>query len=154
MSSADLTHLRHAIAVARRSRDKGNAPFGALLVDENGTVLLEGENILATGDCTAHAEMILVREASRRFPAGVLARCTLYSSAEPCAMCAGALFWSGIGRVVFGLSLANVFARIGHIFAPLRIPCADVLASGRRRVEVVGPLIEDEAAVVFDGYGG
>ncbi|MCB0041699.1 MAG: nucleoside deaminase, partial [Caldilinea sp.] len=79
-----LTHLRAAIAVARRSRENGNHPFGALLVDETGAVLLEAENTVNTArDCTGHAETNLVRLASQRFDRAVLERCTLYTSTEP-----------------------------------------------------------------------
>ena len=153
MNQADLTHLRHAIALARRAREQGNGPFGAVLVDDLGAVLLEGENTQVTGrDCTGHAETNLVREATRRFPRETLARCTVYASAEPCGMCAGAIFWSGVGRVVFALSSPRLYSLAGDRPNQLLIRCADLLASGRRRVEVVGPAIEDEARAVFDGY--
>jgi tRNA(Arg) A34 adenosine deaminase TadA len=105
MIERDDTHLRRAIALAHQARENGNHPFGALLADGRGEVVLEAENtVLTEHDCTNHAELNLVRAASRRFAEGQLGDCTLFTSTEPCAMCAGAIYWSGIGRVVFALS--------------------------------------------------
>ena len=105
MNNTDLQLLRAAIAVARRAREHGNHPFGALLVGRDGQVLLEAENTVLTGpDCTGHAETNLMRLASRRYGADFLAGCSLYTSTEPCPMCAGAIYWGSVGRVVFALS--------------------------------------------------
>ena len=152
-----LTHLRTAIAVARRARDKGNHPFGAILVDETGAVLLEAENTVNTDhDCTGHAETNLARLACRRFERSVLERCTLYTSTEPCAMCAGAIHWSGIGRVVFALSEEGLYALTSDGANPdnetMTLPCREVFARCVRPVEVIGPLIEDEARRVHEGF--
>ena len=88
----DLRFLRRAIAIAQQARDHGNHPFGALLVDAHQQVIFEAENTVVTErDCTGHAETNLMRLASRQVLPEVLAGCTLYSSAEPCAMCAGAI---------------------------------------------------------------
>ena len=122
----DLHYLRLALQVARRARDHGNHPFGALLVDDAGQVLLEAENTVNTArDCTGHAETNLVRLASQAFPPEKLATCTLYTSTEPCAMCAGAIHWGKIGRVVFALSEASLYAMIGshNENETLRLPC-------------------------------
>ena len=83
----------------------------------------------------------------------VLAGCTLYTSAEPCAMCAGAIYWAGIGRVVFGLSERRLKTMTGdHAENPtLDLPCRTVFAAGQRHVEVIGPLLEDEAAALHAG---
>jgi len=150
----DLTFLRRAFEVARRARQHGNHPFGALLVDAAGTVLIETENgFLPDRDATAHAERLLATQACRRFDTATLARSTLYSSAEPCAMCAGAIYWAGIGRVVFGLSERRLKGITGdHVENPtLDLPCRTVFAAGQRKTEVRGPLIEDEAAAVHAG---
>src|SRR5262245_39840937 len=153
ITEADLTHLRRAIALARIARECGNGPFGATLVNRDGVTLLEAQNTRGTDrDCTAHAEANLLREATRRFEPDVLAQCTVYASTEPCAMCAGAIFWSGVERVVFALSNPGLYALAGDPPNQLRMRCADVLASGVRRVEVVGPAIEPEAQMVFEGY--
>lgn len=114
MTQHDEHHLLEAIEFGRRSRENGNHPFGAVLVDAAGEVVLEAENtVLTQHDCTNHAELNLVRAASRRFDEATLGGCTLYASTEPCAMCAGAIYWSGIGRVVFALSDAPLNAMVG-----------------------------------------
>src|ERR1700761_7826175 len=93
--------LRRTFEVARRAHTHGNHPFGAILVDAAGEVLMETENgYMPDHDMTGHAERVLATQASKQFGPQALAACTLYSSAEPCAMCAGAIYWAGIGRVV------------------------------------------------------
>lgn len=148
------TLLRRAFAVARRAHTRGNHPFGAILVSAAGDVLIETENgFLPDRDMTAHAERLLATQASKQFDCRVLAGCTLYTSAEPCAMCAGAIYWAGIGRLVFGLSERRLKTMTGdHAENPtLDLPCRTVFAAGQRRVDVIGPLLEDEAAALHAG---
>ncbi|MBR1222751.1 nucleoside deaminase [Bradyrhizobium sp. U87765 SZCCT0131] len=150
----DDAFLRRTFEVAARARAHGNHPFGAILVDASGTVLLEQENgYLPARDGTAHAERLLATRACTTLPPQVLARATLYSSAEPCAMCAGAIYWAGIGRVVYGLSEHRLRALTGnHPENPtLDLPCRDVFRAGQRPTEVVGPQLEDEAAAQHHG---
>jgi tRNA(Arg) A34 adenosine deaminase TadA len=153
LDGPDIEHLRRAIALAREAREWGNAPFGAVLVDEEGKVLAEGRNTVRTeGDVTGHAESNLVRSAHLPSSAKTLAASTLYASAEPCPMCSGAIFSAGVGRVVFGLGAG----RIHEMFPPdednpvLRLSCREVLATGTRQTEVVGPALEEEAERVFE----
>ena len=150
----DESFLRQAFAVARRARKHGNHPFAAILVSPQGDVLIARENgYLPDRDMTGHAERLLATEASRTLAPALLARCTMYSSAEPCAMCAGAIYWAGIGRVVYGLSEHRLKTITGdHAENPtLDLPCRVVFAAGQRPVEVVGPLLEDEAAALHQG---
>jgi tRNA(Arg) A34 adenosine deaminase TadA len=104
-------------------------------------------------DMTAHAERLLASQASKQFGADVLTGCTLYTSAEPCAMCAGAIYWTGIGRVVFGLTERRLKAMTGHHpeNPTLDLPCRVIFAAGQRPIEVIGPLLEDEAAALHVG---
>ena len=150
----DEPHLRRAIELARASRARGNHPFGSLLVDADGAVVLEAENSVVTErDVTGHAELNLVRAAGARLDARALGDHTLYTSTEPCAMCAGAIYWSGIGRVVFALSSATFLARVqAEGGASLDISCRDVFSRGGRTVDVGGPYLEDEAWDVHDGF--
>ena len=146
--------LRRAFAMARRAQAHGNHPFGAILVDADGRVLVEAENgYLPARDMTAHAERLLATQASQAHDPSFLARCTVYTSAEPCAMCAGAMYWAGIGRVVYGLAERRLKAMTGdHAENPtLDLPCRVVFAAGQRQVEVIGPLLEDEAAALHAG---
>jgi tRNA(Arg) A34 adenosine deaminase TadA len=150
------TLLRRAFDLARQSRSRRDHPFGALLVDADGTVLMEQGNGIAEqgGDMTAHAERLLASRASRAYSPMFLAGCTLYTSAEPCAMCAGAIYWAGIGQVVYGQSEKSLKAATGnHPQNPtLDLPCRTVFAAGQRRVAVVGPLLEQEAAALQDDF--
>ena len=153
-SEHDEHFLRRSFDVARRAITHGNHPFGAILVDENGNILLEAENgYMPAHDGTAHAERLLATQACTTFSADVLGKATLYSSAEPCAMCAGAMYWAGIGRLVYGLSEHRLRAVTGnHPENPtLDLPCREVFASGQRTTEVAGPMLEDEAEALHAG---
>jgi tRNA(Arg) A34 adenosine deaminase TadA len=144
----DEAMLRRSFDVARRALAGGNHPFGAILAGPDGDVLIESENGYLPGrDMTAHAERLLATRASTAYRPDFLASCTLYSSAEPCAMCAGAAYWAGIGRVVYGLSERRLKEITGdHPENPtLDVPCRRVFDGGQRRVEVVGPMLEEEA---------
>ena len=148
--SAERERIREVIAIAKNAAEKGNRPFGALLVAADGSTLASGENSQLTDQqVLAHAEMNLLHKATRLYGRDVLASATLYTSAEPCAMCAGALFWSGIGRLVFALSNQRLHEIQGATPRMLLADTADVLAGAGRHVEVVGPVLEDEAAVLF-----
>ena len=151
---ADEHFLRRSFEVARRAMDNGNHPFGAILVDRDRKMLIDCENgYMPAHDGTAHAERLLASQACRTFKAEILADATIYSSAEPCAMCAGAIYWAGIGRLVYGLSEARLRGITGnHPENPtLDLPCRAVFASGQRDTVVIGPLLEDEAAALHDG---
>ena len=150
----DEHFLRRSFDVARRAMSHGNHPFGAILVDENRNVLIETENgYMPAHDGTAHAERLLATQACTTLSADVLRNATLYSSAEPCAMCAGAIYWAGIGRLVYGLSEHRLRAVTGnHPENPtLDLPCREVFKSGQRATEVLGPMLEDEAEALHAG---
>jgi tRNA(Arg) A34 adenosine deaminase TadA len=146
----DEALLRQAFDVAKRSRAGGDHPFGSVLADSGGRLLMEQANgfLSEGGDRTAHAERLLASRAARTYDVKFLARCTLYTSAEPCAMCAGAIYWAGIGRVVYGQTEKALKEQTGaHEENPtLDLPCHIVFAAGQRTTEVVGPLLEGEAA--------
>lgn len=151
----DIALLRRAIALSADAVARGNHPFGALLVDPSGEVLLSAENTVVTeGDVTGHAETNLVRLASRSLTPDVLATASLYTSCEPCAMCSGATYWAGIGRVVFAMSEADLRALTGshEDNDTLALPCREVFARGHRPIEVVGPLLTEEASVPHRGF--
>ena len=158
MSLPDLDHahyLRLAFTVAGKAAAAGNHPFGCILVDGQGKVVLEqGNAYLPDHDMTGHAERVLATRASTRFRPSELVDATMYTSAEPCAMCTGAAYWAGIGRVVYGLSEERMTAITGnHPENPtLDLPCRTVFASGQRPVAVVGPLLEDEAAAIHESF--
>lgn len=153
-SELDEHFLRRSFEVARRALTHGNHPFGAILVDQDHNVLIEAENgYMPAHDATAHAERLLSTQACTTLSPDILRTATLYSSAEPCAMCAGAIYWAGIGRVVYGLSEHRLRSFTGnHPENPtLGLPCREVFKTGQRATEVVGPLLEDEAKALHVG---
>ncbi len=155
MNEQDLDRLRDAIAVSHRAREHGNHPFGAVLTDSSGAVVLEAENTVTTDrDVTGHAETNLVRLASKQIGAAALGDHTLFTSCEPCAMCSGAIYWSGIGRVVWAMTEAQLAEMTGpHDENPtMHLPAATVLASGQRDIEVAGPALSDDAMDAHRGF--
>lgn len=141
-----LRHLRRANEVARAALARGHHPFGALLVDTDGeTVLLEQGNV----DAVNHAEAVLARDAAQRFDAARLWGCTLVTTVEPCAMCAGTQYWANIGRLVYGMSESRLLQLTGnHAENPtLDLPCRDVFARGQKAIAVVGPVAEAEGEI-------
>jgi tRNA(Arg) A34 adenosine deaminase TadA len=156
VSEQDLVFLRRAIELATEARRDGRHPFGALIVNERCEVVAAARNnaVRPRGDPTQHAEMVACSEAARLLSEADLAKCTLYTSTEPCAMCAGAIYWVGIGRVVFGLPEQGLMRYTGsHEENPtLDLPCREVFARGQRRIVVAGPLLEDEAGKVHEGF--
>jgi tRNA(Arg) A34 adenosine deaminase TadA len=153
-SELDAHFLRRSFDIARRAVTHGNHPFGAVLVDRNRKVLIEAENgYMPAHDGTAHAERLLATQACTTLSPDMLTTATLYSSAEPCAMCAGAIYWAGIGRLVYGLSEHRLRTVTGnHPENPtLDLPCRKVFERGQRSTEVIGPMLEDEAEAVHAG---
>jgi tRNA(Arg) A34 adenosine deaminase TadA len=147
--TVDEQLVRRSVQLAADAVAHGNHPFGALLAKE-GQILLEAENTIFTGkDVTNHAETNLVRLAVQQYDFIFLEGCVLYTSTEPCAMCSGAIYWSGVGTVVYACSAPRLaeFAGIG-----LEIRSREVFASGTRKVTLVGPVLEDEAIQVHAGY--
>ena len=117
-------------------------------------MLLEAENgYMPFHDGTAHAERLLATQACTTIDANILRSATLYSSAEPCAMCAGAIYWAGIGRWSTASASGDCASVTGnHPDNPtLDLPCREVFTSAQRSTEVVGPLFEDEADTLHDG---
>ncbi|GAC1656301.1 MAG: nucleoside deaminase [Mycobacterium sp.] len=152
----DLAQLRRTFVLANESRQNGRAPYGALVADGDGNVVVEHGNTSATsdGDPTQHAELVATAAAWRVLGTGGMNQATLYASTEPCAMCAGAAYWTGIGRVVYGLSNRRLFEFTGDNpgQASFALPCRDILVHGGRAITVIGPLLEDEAAQPHQGY--
>ena len=148
MKKRDDHFLELAIKQAEQSRKNGNHPFGALLVDENQQILLAAENTVVTQkDVTAHAEINLIRAATKSFSADKLSLCTLYSSAEPCPMCASAMVWANIRHVVFALGMDKLYSAFGDIGdAPtLKVESREIFKFAPWSMKVIGPMMEKEA---------
>ncbi len=148
-----VRHLRAANAAALAAAQAGHHPFAALLVAPDGqTVLMEQRNI----DTVNHAESTLAREAASRYPAAMLWDCTLVTTVEPCAMCAGTQYWAHIGHLVYGLSERQLLQLTGnHAENPtLDLPCREVFARGQKAIQVLGPVpeVQDEIAALHRDF--
>lgn len=149
LSDKDGAYLRQAIRWSAVARERGNRPFGAVIVADSGEVLAEAWcNTSETGDCTGHAETNAVRQVSPRVSRDTLARATIYSSAEPCVMCAGAIFWANIGRVVYGIDAVRLRAFRGERAdqRDAELSCRDVFAASPHPIECLGPALIDESS--------
>lgn len=150
-------YLRRAIEISKEARAAGNTPFGALLVNKDGEIIMEQGNIEITEKiCTGHAEATLAARASHEYFREFLWDCTLYTTAEPCAMCAGAIYWANIGRVVYGMTERRLLELTGsnEQNPTFDLPCREVFARGQKDIKVIGPVeaVEVEAAKVHEGY--
>ncbi len=148
----DVRHdyfIREAIALAILARERGDHPFGALLVQDDAVVLTAVNNVITSRDVTHHAELNLIGDASRLFIPAQLGEMILYTSTEPCAMCAGAIFWAGVRTVVYGCSAERLGVIAG---GGLVVPCRHLFGFGDVDTAVIGPILEDEAAQVHEGF--
>lgn len=148
-----MDHVKNLLAaneVARKARANGNTPFGAVLVDENGEIVMEQGNAERDlHDATAHAERMLASRASQSFSKEYLWKCTLYTTFEPCCMCTGAIYWANIGRIVYGVTEEKLLEMTGSDDKnpTFNISCRTILAAGQKPIEVLGPFPEIGYAV-------
>ena len=147
-----LAHLRAADAVAREARAHGHHPFGCVLVGPDDRVLMRQGNL----DTVRHAETELARRAAAAYEPEFLWQCTLVSTFEPCAMCAGTMYWANIGRLVYGGDETKILALTGdHPDNPtMSLSSRTVFGSGQKKIEVFGPFseIEDELHEPHRGF--
>ncbi len=141
------SNLRRANETAKRAKQYGHHPFGCILVaPDHETVLMEQGNV----DTVNHAESTLVRAAWTNFSPAYLWTCTLYTTFEPCAMCAGTMYWANVGRVVYGAAEKRLLELTGSSEQnpTLDVPCRYVFAHSQKDVKVWGPIPELEAELV------
>ena len=140
VSEVDLRHLRRCIALADEALQKGDEPFGSVLVGSAGEILAEDRNRVGSGDRTRHPEFELARWAVRNLTPAERAAATVYTSGEHCPMCAAAHGWVGLGRIVYVASseqLAGWLAEFGVPPRPVRpLPIQTVVPG----VVVEGPV--------------
>lgn len=152
----ELKFLRKVIEMAKEAKQRGNLPYGCVLASKEGQLLLTSQNTIVTDhDCLGHAEINLVREACKRYSHDFLNACTIYTSDEPCPMCASAIYWSGIGKLTYGLSTSEFYNIIGRDNPDwvLEMPAREVLKTGKRKVEISGPFLEDEVSLLHSTDG-
>jgi tRNA(Arg) A34 adenosine deaminase TadA len=143
------TFIRETLTLARQAVKNGDHPYGALLVKDGEVVLTAVNTIHTDHDLTRHAELNLVSQAVQQFDPSFLADCVLYTSTEPCAMCAGAIYWAGINTVIYGCSAEELGRIAGGDFV---IPCREIFARGKRPLTVIGPVLEDESTAVHEQF--
>ena len=155
LSERDALYLSQAIRLSQVARERGNRPFGAVVVAADGQLLSEAwNNTGETGDCTGHAETTAIRQLAGKVDRATLAQATLYSSGEPCVMCAGAIFWSNIGRVVFGIDAVRlrVFRGERAEQRDAELSCRDVFAASPHPIDCIGPAMLAEASEPHKGF--
>ncbi|MFF4011739.1 nucleoside deaminase [Streptomyces sp. NPDC001717] len=140
ITTADEALLRRAVAIAARATTLGDAPYGSLLAGPDGTIIAEAHNTVRRDqDITAHPELKLARWAARELDQATAARTTLYTSCQPCGMCAGGIVRSGLGRVVYALSTEQLVQLNPESGAWPTVPQD-------------GPALFDEARTPIDDY--
>ena len=150
--------LKRAIEIAREAKERGNHPFGCLLADAQGNILLEqgNEEVTGNGNCTAHAETELMRRASQRYSKDEMAELTMYNVAEACAMCTGAMYWGNLGRTVYICRESELKRVTGDDprNPTLDLPLRAVIACGQKPMQIVGPILElePEFLSLHEGY--
>ena len=146
----DEDRIREAIELARESVANGNTPFGSLLVVD-GTVVQRSRNTTLTEhDITAHPELKLARWAARELDAEELANCTMYTSTEPCEMCATAIHYAGLDRVVYSVPGASLAAVQGN--EQSGVTCAELIERKGGSTTVDGPVLESEGLRVHEAF--
>jgi tRNA(adenine34) deaminase len=158
LDERDGRYLRKAIVWSHAARRRGNQPYGSIIVSAGNEVLAEAfNNIAETGDLTGHAELNAIRAlADRGVTRDDLAAATLYAAGEPCVMCAGAIFWAGIGRVVYGLDATRMQKYHGDS-AQRRmnvVSCRAVFSASPHAIECIGPALIHDAAAAHEGADG
>ncbi len=157
MREDDVRHLQRCLELAQQARDRGDRPFGSILVGGDGTVLQEAMNCEVTErDVTGHPELVLARWASQNLSREERAAATVYTSCEHCPMCAAAHYWAGIGRLVFALSGQQLRAMLPTGTPVLTLDSGELFARGNLEIEVEGPFpeLETPARAVHEGYWG
>ena len=149
MTTHDEHFLRLAIKLAFEAREMGADPFGAVLVREGVLLAQARDRSVEVSDPTYHAELGAISAYCRDRRVFSLEGCTLYCSTEPCPMCAGAIHWARLSRVVYSVSQAMLQRESGGRPKP---SCEPIINMGSTRTEIVGPLLPDEGLAVFQGY--
>ena len=141
--------IERTYSLARTAQSNGDHPFGAVLVID-GEVTLECLNTVNTsGDPTRHPELDILRLAAIELSAVDLERATIYTSTEPCAMCCGAIYWSGISKLVYGCPTEILGEIAGGSFV---VPSRELFSKGRRKIEVIGPVLLEEGAEIHKSF--
>ena len=146
MTEKDKELLLRTVEIAHKAMESGNHPFGALLADKDGNILMEQGNEFTEGGSAYHAETLLLLRAARKYSPEKLAECTLYSNFEPCCMCTGALYWTNVRRLVFGATEKDLLRFTGdnEENPTFSLSSREVVEHGQKDIMIIGPADDEE----------
>ncbi|MCI9648332.1 nucleoside deaminase [Oscillibacter sp.] len=152
-----IRYLMEANREAVQARSTGNTPFGAVLVDASGEIIMrQGNAEHDLHDATAHAEFVLASRASRTYDKQYLWGCTLYTTCEPCPMCTGGIYWANIGKIVFGITEERLLEMTGadDKNPTFHMGAEKIIAAGQKEIALEGPVpeMEEEIVAVHKGF--
>jgi tRNA(Arg) A34 adenosine deaminase TadA len=140
-------HVRRALELARQAAGRGDEPFGSVLVREDAVVMTASNRVITEDDVRRHPELHLAYRACRQLTAAERAETVMYTSTEPCPMCAGGLRRAGFARVVYSVGGDEISEFVGEA-PPVR--AAEILDGV---TEVVGPVLNEEGRAVHEAFG-
>lgn len=145
----DERWMREAIAVTRAGIAAGQTPFGCAIVRAETLLTASHNQVWATNDPTAHAEVTAIRSATAKLGVIALTGCTLYSTCEPCPMCMAAIHWARIERVVYGAVIADAAAAGFH---ELHLPAGELVRLGGSPVAIAAGCLAPECRALFPAW--
>ena len=141
--------MQAAIEQARQSIADGQTPFGAVVV-RGGELIAGGHNeVWHRTDPTAHAEVVAIQRAAATLKTIDLSGCEMYTTCEPCPMCAAAIHWSRLDAVYYGATIADAD---GAGFNELTLPAAELYRQGGSGVRIISGVLQAECAALFDAW--
>ncbi len=143
VNKKDIEYLYKAADVARKALESNNHPFGCIVVDGGGKVIMESGNLCNTkNNYCAHAESEAAYYLASKYPIEYLQKCTLYSTFEPCCMCTGTIYWANIGRIVYALTERKLLSMTKDNIEnqTFNISCREILAKGQKQIIIDGPI--------------
>lgn len=145
----DTYYIRETFKLARKAVKNCNNPFGALLVKDDKIVEKSENTVNTSNDCTAHAEMNLIRRVQNKLQTKALKGFTLYASSEPCTMCAGAIYWANIDKIVFSCSTQKLREIAGK---SIESDINSLLSDTSNDIKIIGPILEEEGVEVHKNF--
>lgn len=139
----DEYYMRMALAEAELAYEEGEIPIGAVIVSNCKVIARAHNRTEALTDVTAHAEMQAITSAAEYLGGKYMPGCTLYVTVEPCPMCAGALGWSQIGRIVYGAS--DTKRGFFSYFSPARSPI-------HPKTEITKGVLEEDCRILMQSF--
>jgi tRNA(Arg) A34 adenosine deaminase TadA len=149
LGQLDEKFIRKVYSIALESAESGFGPFGAILVKEGKIVSSSVDKCIQYSDPTSHAELALISDFCRKSQRISLEGYALYCNVEPCVMCSGAIHWSRISKVVFGVSQA-ILQSVSR--GNVKPGCRELINIGNEGIEIIGPVLEEEGLEVLKKF--